>query len=174
VLIKVYSPATDTWSNDTRYSFVYDDGYGLPDKALVESWNNFDEKWENRGMYSMQYDFRGNKVKESRSTWNQSMNQWINGIRYLMDYKKDMLKSEVEQRWDYRSREWNNAIRNIFSYDHKGDVKEMVEERWDRDMDRWVTKNIFLYSDIKKLEDQTKEPVMKEGEDQAEKPEKKQ
>ena len=174
VLIKVYSPATDTWSNDTRYNFVYDNGYGPPDRALVESWNSFDEKWENRGMYNMQYDFRGNKVKESRSTLNQSMNQWVNGLRYLMDYKKDLLTSEIEQRWDYRSREWNNAIRNIFSYDQKGDVKEIVEERWDHDMDRWVTKNIFLYSDMKDMEDQAKEPVMKEGENQAEKPEKKQ
>ncbi|MBS3807773.1 MAG: hypothetical protein KGY60_09740 [Bacteroidales bacterium] len=162
VLIKVYSPATDSWSNDTRYSFIYDDGYGSPDKALVESWNGFDQEWENRGMYDMAYNFRGKKVKESRATWNESMRKWINGIRYLMDYDKKLLTTEIEQRWDFRSSEWNNAIRNLFSYDKQGEIKEMVEERWDREQDSWVTKNIYLYSDLKDLQDTTQKPEKKE------------
>ena len=158
VLIKVYSPATDKWSNDTRYTFIYDDGTGPPDETLVESWNSFTETWDNRGKYYMQYNLRGNKVRETRSTWNQNMNDWMNGLRFLMDYDNRKLTSEIEQRWDYRDREWNNAIRNIFSYDEQGEVKQMVQERWNRDSSKWETKNIFLHSNIKDIQNpKTKE-----------------
>ena len=152
VLIKVYSPATDKWSNDTRYTFIYDDGTGPPDETLVESWNSFTETWDNRGKYYMQYNLRGNKVRETRSTWNQNMNRWMNGLRFLMDYDNRKLTSEIEQRWDYRDREWNNAIRNIFSYDEQGEVRQMVQERWNRDSSKWETKNIFLHSNIKDIQ----------------------
>jgi hypothetical protein len=148
VLIKIYSPATESWSNDTRYTFIYDDGFGPPDETLVESWNSFTEAWDSRGKYSLQYNFRGDKVLETRSTWNQSMNKWINGLRFLMDYKKQNLTSEVEQRWDFRSNKWNNAVRNVFSYDSQGEIQQRVNERWNRDSSRWETKDIFIYSDM--------------------------
>lgn len=152
VLIKVYSPATDTWSNDTRYRFIYNDHIGPPDETLVESWNSFTESWDNRGKYYMHYNLRGNKVRETRSTWNQNMNRWMNGLRFLMDYDNRKLTSEIEQRWDYRGNEWNNAIRNIFSYDEEGEIKQMVQERWNRDSSAWETKNIFLHSNIKDIQ----------------------
>ncbi len=152
VLIKVYSPATDTWSNDTRYTFIYNDGTGPPNETLVESWNSFTESWDNRGKYYMHYNLKGNKVKETRSTWNQNMNRWMNGLRFLRDYDNRKLTREIEQRWDYRDREWNNAIRNIFSYDDQGEVKQMVQERWNRDSSKWETKNIFLHSNIKDIQ----------------------
>lgn len=69
-----------------------------------------------------------------------------------MDYDNRKLTSEVEQRWDYRDREWNNAIRNIFSYDEQGEVRQMVQERWNRDSSKWETKNIFLHSNIKDIQ----------------------
>lgn len=152
ILLKVYSPATDSWSNDTRYTFIYNDGIGPPDETLVESWNNFTESWDNRGKYYMHYNLKGNKIKETQSTWNEPMSQWINGLRYLRDYNNMQLASEIEQRWDYRDNEWNNAIRSIFSYDEQGEVKQMVRERWNRDSLRWETKNIYFHSNIKDIQ----------------------
>lgn len=152
MLIKVYSPATETWSNDTRYTFKYNDGLGPPDETLVESWNSFTESWDDRGKYYMHYNLRGNKVKETLSTWNETMSQWINGLRYLRDYNNKRLTSEIEQRWDYRDNEWNNAIRSIFSYDEQGQVKQTVQDRWNRDASRWETKNIFFHSNLKNIQ----------------------
>ena len=82
------------------------------------------------------------------------MNKWINGLRYMMDYEKKNLTSEVEQRWDFRTRAWNNAVRNLFSYDDEGEIKQMVEERWNKDVSDWETKNVFIYSDLKEIEQQ--------------------
>ncbi|MFW5916440.1 MAG: hypothetical protein ACOCTM_03100, partial [Bacteroidota bacterium] len=87
---------------------------------------------------------------------NDSMEDWIYGLRYLMDYDKKNMTSEIEQRWDYRASEWNNAIRNLFSYDDEGEMKQMVEERWNRDLSGWETQNIFLYSDIRDIDVQQK------------------
>ncbi|MFP4621722.1 MAG: hypothetical protein ACLFM7_10450 [Bacteroidales bacterium] len=155
VLIKVYSPATETWSNATRYTFIYNDGIGPPDETLVESWNSFTESWDNRGKYYMHYNLRGNKVKETRSTWNENMNQWINGLRFIMDYDNRQLTSEIEQRWDYKDNEWNNAIRSIFSYDEEGEVKQMVKKRWNRDSSKWETRDIYIHSNIKDFQEET-------------------
>jgi hypothetical protein len=79
-----------------------------------------------------------------------------------MDYDKKNMTSEIEQRWDYRSHEWNNAIRNLFSYDEEGEIKQMTEERWNKDSSGWETKNIFLYSDIEDIKKQEKPEEQKE------------
>ena len=35
-------------------------------------------------------------------------------------------------------------------------MKELIEERWDRDKSEWVTRNIFLFSDLKEIEESMK------------------
>src|SRR6056297_2361452 len=151
ILIKKYNPSTDTWSNYSRYVFKYDDNMGPPDVALVEVWNSYDETWENRGKYTMDYDVRGNKTKERRATWNESLTQWINGMQLKRSYNKNLLMSEIEQRWDFRLQSWNNAIKYNFMYDEEGELSKMIEKRWKGDSAQWVEKNRFLYSEIKEL-----------------------
>ncbi len=153
ILVKKYNPAVDTWSNYSRYSFSYEDNFGPPDQALVEMWDPYTETWNNRGKYTMNYDMRGNKVKEKRSTWNEGMQKWINGMQFRRNYSKDLLMSEIEQRWDFRMNSWNNAIKYDFMYDAEGELSKMIEMKWNNDSAQWIEKGRYLYSEIKDLKD---------------------
>ena len=148
VLIKTFDPARNQWNKSLRYSFTYEDGLSDPSETLVERWNPFAEKWENRGKYLLSYDFRGNRTKEVHVTWNEAMRQWINGIEYSRKYSKNLLLSEMQRRWDYREKEWTNAILDVFNYDENGDLTKLVEKRWNADSSQWIVKNQYLYSEV--------------------------
>ena len=149
IVIRSYNPQTDSWSNYQRYLFRYDNGFGPPDEALVQSWDRQAGGWKKQGLYSMRYNFRGQKTFESRATWNEGMRQWINGIRYRFDYKKDLKIAQVLQRWDYGTQKWYNAVRKRFKYDEKDELKEELTYQWNQDAEQWVLKNRLLYSQKK-------------------------
>jgi hypothetical protein len=149
IVIRSYNPQTDSWANHQRYLFRYDNGFGPPDEALVQSWDRQSGEWRKQGLYAMRYNFRGQKTFESRATWNEGMRQWINGIRYRFDYKKDLKIDQVLQRWDYGTQKWYNAVRKRFKYDEKDELKEELTYKWNEDAGQWILKNRLLYSQKK-------------------------
>jgi len=146
IVIRSYNPQSDSWTNYQRYLFRYENGYGPPDEALVQSWDLQAGEWKKQGLYNMRYNFRGQKTVESRATWNESMRQWIKGIRYRFNYKKDLKIAQVLQRWDYGTRKWYNAVRKQFKYDENDELKEELTYQWNKDTGQWVLENRLLYS----------------------------
>jgi hypothetical protein len=144
--IKAYDPDSDTWYNHQRYLFQYEDGFGPPDAAIVENWNRSKQQWTKRGRYEMDYNFRGQKTMESRATWNRSVKDYINGIRYLFNYDKKKKTAEILQHWNYGTKEWNNAKRKKFTYDEEGELKEEYTYRWNNNDQEWLLKERLKYS----------------------------
>ncbi len=149
IVIRSYQPETDSWSNYQRYLFRYDEGFGPPDEALVQHWNKRQKEWQKQGLYSMSYNMRGKKTVESRATWNESLSEWINGLRYEFSYKKDLKTDQILKRWDYGTKRWYNATRKRFKYNDKDELKEELTYRWNSEMDQWELKNRLLYSQKK-------------------------
>ena len=146
IVIRSYQPATDNWINYQRYLFRYNDGFGPPDEALVQNWNRNRQRWERQGLYSMRYNFRGQKTMESRATWNESLSEWINGLRYHFSYQKDNKTGQILQRWDYGTKKWYNAVRKKFKYDEEDELKEELTYNWNGTTDQWELQNRLLYS----------------------------
>jgi hypothetical protein len=146
IVIKAYNPDQDSWYNHQRYLFQYDDGFGPPDAAIVEGWNTSAQEWQKKGKYNMAYNFRGQKTMESRATWNQSIKDYINGIRYLISYKKSKKTSEILQHWDYGSNEWSNQKQLKFKYNEEGELKEELTYRWNSDNQDWLLKRRLRYT----------------------------
>jgi hypothetical protein len=151
ILIQTYNPATDSWKKHLKYSFIYEDHFTSPDATLVEEWDDFAQTWKNRGKYIIQYDMHGNRVEETHVNWNQTLEEWLNAIQYKRKYSKELLKSEILQRYNYDKNKWNNAVKNEFVYDETGELIRSVEEEWNRDSSKWIIRNKYLYSDIKDL-----------------------
>jgi len=149
IVIRTYNSGADNWTNYQRYLFRYRDGFGPPDEALVQNWNRKNNQWERQGLYTMRYNFRGQKTMESRATWNESHREWINGLRYFFTYQKDNKTAQTLQRWDYSTNQWYNAIRKNFKYDEEDELKEELTYSWNDSTDQWVLKNRLLYSQKK-------------------------
>lgn len=149
IVIKKYHPEIDSWSNYQRYLFRYDDGLGPPDQALVQQWDSQSDQWDRQGLYSMHYNFRGQKTIEERATWNESLRRWINGLRYEFSYKKGLKTSEILQRWDYGTRQWYNTMRKKYRYNENKNLKEELTYRWNQEGKEWVIKNRLRFSQKK-------------------------
>ncbi|MFP4620801.1 MAG: hypothetical protein ACLFM7_05785 [Bacteroidales bacterium] len=146
IVIRAYDPEEDRWYNHQRYLFEYEDGFGPPDASIVEGWNRAKQDWEEKGRYNMEYNFRGQKTMESRATWNQSIKDYINGIRYLIDYDKKKKTSETLQHWDLSSDKWNNRKQWEFKYDEDGELKEELTYQWDKKNQQWSLQRRLRYS----------------------------
>ena len=146
IVIRAYEPEEDSWYNHQRYLFQYDDGFGPPDAAIVQKWNRSAREWQKEGKYDMNYNFRGQKTMESRATWNQSIEEYINGIRYTIEYDKRKKTSEILQHWDYGSKEWNNRKQFKFKYDEEGELKEELTYSWNNNNNQWLLKRRLRYT----------------------------
>ena len=152
VVIKTYSVSTKTWNAETRYSLDYPAGFGKPDVAYVEKWLPAQKSWKRTGRYLLKHDFRGNKIMESRSTWNDIHDKWVHGLKFLMEYDKELIKKEIQQRWNFKQEQWINAKRNLYDYSEEGELKVETEQTWDEMANDWKTTIKLMYSDIKDLE----------------------
>ena len=83
---------------------------------------------------------------ESRATWNQSIKEYMNGIRYLTDYGKKKKTREILQHWDYANKSWNNKKKHRFKYNQEGDLREELTYRWDNEDQQWLLKQRLKYS----------------------------
>lgn len=149
IVIRSYNSGTDDWINYQRYLFRYNDGFGPPNEALVQNWNRATKQWEKQGLYSMRYNFRGQKTMESRATWNEGLSEWINGLRYRFSYQKKNKTGQILQRWDYSTKQWYNAEQKKFKYDEEDELKEELTFSWNDSIDQWELKNRLLYSQKK-------------------------
>jgi len=149
IVIRTYNSGTDDWINYQRYLFRYDDGFGPPNEALVQNWSRQTKQWQKQGLYSMRYNFRGQKTMESRATWNESLREWINGLRYQFSYQKKNKTGQILQRWDYSTKKWYNAERKKFEYNEEDELKEEFTYSWNNSTDEWELKNRLLYSQKK-------------------------
>ncbi|MFO8235929.1 MAG: hypothetical protein R6U04_11060 [Bacteroidales bacterium] len=157
ILIQTYSADDDKWQPHIRYSFSYKDGFGYPDETFVHQWDPYSQTWDPRGKYVIQYDSRGNRKLETHVNYNPSMDKWLNSSQYKRDFKKDLLKEEIIRRWNFETEEWINAVRNQHEYDEEGEIKETIEEQWDRDSSRWVINNRYIFGDLEELLTQQEE-----------------
>jgi hypothetical protein len=146
ILIRTYSSSKDDWLNFQRYLFSYSSSYGPPNEAIVQNWDRTEKDWVNTGRYYMAYNFRGNKIRETRSTWIKSRKEWVNGVRFLFDYDRRLKKSKTEQHWNTQTNEWNNAVKYKYYYDEEGELKEEDKFRWNRDDKKWVLVRKVRYS----------------------------
>ena len=151
ILIQTYNPSTDSWGKHLRYTFIYENNFTKPEATLVEEWDDFSQTWKNRGKYIIDYDMYGNRVEETHVNWNKSLERWMNALQYNRKYSKELLMTEILQRFNYQTKDWNNAVKHEFSYDAQGELESSVEEEWNRDSTAWIVKNKYLYSDIKEL-----------------------
>lgn len=152
VIIKTYDPATNQWKKSTRYSFSYDMPFTKPSEALIEKWNSFAEEWEKAGKYLLEHNARGKTTKEVHITWNDGLERWINGLQFNRKYSKNLLTTEIQKRWDFSEKEWNNAVRNDYNYDEDGELTKLIEKNWSKDSSKWKVKNEYLYSQIKNID----------------------
>jgi hypothetical protein len=152
VLIKTYDPATDQWKKSTRYTFSYNGPYSKPSEALIEKWNAFSEDWEKSGKYLLKRNFRGKTINEVHVTWNNGLDQWINGLQFKRKYSKNLLMTEIQQRWDFSEKEWHNAVKNDFNYNNEGELTKLIEKTWSKDSSAWKVKDEYLYSQIKDID----------------------
>ena len=150
VIVRTYAGMENTWDNYMRFSFSYRDGYGPPYEVNVETWRKPDNRWQTFGRYNLSYNHRGKVTQETRATWSESQRDWVPGVRYLMSYQRNDKTENIEQRWDYTTRRWINALRKTFTYDEEtGELSEETVYGWNRDDSEWSIRNRFLYTDIK-------------------------
>lgn len=152
VLIKTYDPATNQWKESTRYTFTYDSPFSKPSEALIEKWNAFAEEWEKTGKYLLEHNPRGKTTNEVHITWNNGLDQWINGLQFKRKYSKNLLMTEIQKRWDFSEKEWNNALKSEFNYNDEGELTKLIEQTWSRDSSKWKVKNEYLYSQVKDID----------------------
>ena len=149
VTVRTYRGMENVWNNYLRFSFEYKRGYGHPDVVFVDTWNLPGNDWQTFGRYSLSYNNRGDITRETRATWSEAQNDWILGVRYLLSYARSMKTEDIEQRWDYSSKQWINALRKVFDYDEDGEIREEALYHWDKAYNQWELRQRFLYSDIK-------------------------
>ena len=151
IMIRTYSPSTDSWTNSQRYTFEYKEGYGYPDVVYLEKWKPSSKTWDRQGRYLLDHNMRGKKTFESRATWNEIRNEWVNSIRYMMEYQKDNITKEIEQRYNYKTKEWINANRFLYQYNKEGELELETRQKWDSATNGWQTTGKFKYTDVKNL-----------------------
>ncbi len=157
VVIKTYSGFDQEWINHQRFNFLYRNVYRPPSEVMVEEWDTDNDRWFQTGRYIMSYNLRGNKTREERLTWSPSLNDWVQGIRYNMSYRRGVMDEQVEQRWDTANRQWVNFTRVEYSYDQIGKLEEEAIYVWDREIGEWVLDVRFLYSIEKPVDPETME-----------------
>ncbi len=146
ILIKIFKPGIGKWFDHQKYSFYYYNGFGAPDKAIVDSWDQEEKRWEKRGRYLMRHNFRSQKTQETRATWNPGLNKWINGVQYNFEYSKKNKTGEILKYWDYNEKIWNNATKKEFIYNEKDELSEKLFYRWNSSKNEWVLKQRLHFS----------------------------
>ena len=74
------------------------------------------------------------------------MNDWVPGLRYLMSYDRDNKTEDIEQKWDFRTRQWVNFNRYVYAYNPSGEIDEETVYKWDTGLKTWVIQNRFRYA----------------------------
>jgi len=150
VTINLYNGISKNWDNHKRFTMDYEYPFNPPTTVVSESFLN--GEWKTDGQYIMAYNMRGNKISETRYTWNQSKRSWLEGIQLDMMYDKKGNQTEfVEKKYDIQSKDWTNFSRFIATYNESNYMIEKIEYTFDRKANQWVESGKFKFTTDKKI-----------------------
>ncbi len=156
IVILMYDGAKDSWENYRRFNMEHQSKFAPPKRVFVENWDPYSSEWKMQGRYNIRYNFRGDKTQETRSTWNQSQKNWINGLQLKWEYnKKGNLTLNTKEKWDFSQREWIKASKLTREYTEDGKLLFENEFKWNNQNQSWELLNKFRFSN--ELEDKNKD-----------------
>ncbi len=150
VIISLYNGVTRNWDNHKRFLMEFDNPFTPPSIVIAESWVAKD--WKTEGKYKIAYNWRGKKTKETRYTWNQGQNIWLEGIMLEMFYDKAGNQTEyVEKKFDFENNLWMNFNKHSALYNEDGYMNEKIEYTWNRSTNQWVEKGKYKFTTDTKI-----------------------
>lgn len=149
VVIKLYNGVTRNWDNHKKFAMEFATPYAPPSVIISETWIN---EWKTEGKYAIKYNWRGDKIQETRYTWNQSKNVWLEGVMFEMFYDKKGNQTEyLEKKYDYNNKSWVNFNKFSAMYNETGNMTEKTEYRWNRDTKQWEIKGQYKFTTDTKI-----------------------
>lgn len=129
----------NNWSKNYRLLYNYDDSGEDIVQVIGQSWDMFDQAWNDRNRYNYTYDDEGDMVQYIFEKKKMYDSLWIQKVK--VDYTYDGQGNMLQFVWQYKPHfdtVWNNFKQVFFSYDQNGNMIERIEQRWDMDVSDWV------------------------------------
>ncbi|HAN18785.1 MAG: hypothetical protein A2X13_07000 [Bacteroidetes bacterium GWC2_33_15] len=150
VVISLYNGITKNWDNHKRFIMEFDNPFSPPTNVIADSYIN--GEWKTEGRYSMDYNGKGDKVRETRYTWSQNMKNWLEAIEMELIYDKKGNQVEyIEKKYDISKNNWANFNRFTATYNEQNYMIEKVEYTFDRASNQWNIVNTFRFTTDKKI-----------------------
>jgi len=150
VTVNLYNGITKSWDNYKRFIMEFDNEFSPPTNVVAETFIN--GEWKTEGKYNMNYNGKGDKVRETRYTWSQNMKNWIEALQMELIYDKKGNQIEyIEKKYDVNKSNWANFNRFTATYNEQNNMIEKVEYTFDRTSNQWTVVTTFRFTTDKKI-----------------------
>lgn len=128
--------ATDQFQNTERQLYNYNEKGFLT--RIV--WQTADpkqaNKWYNNIQYSYAYDKAGNESLTIQQDWNNEQQMWSDARRSMLDYTQQQDVETIVAQHN-KNGKWDNAHRELKSYDNDGYLLTTAQQVWNDQHQMW-------------------------------------
>jgi len=150
VTVSLYNGITKEWDNYKRFVMEFETDFTPPTNVVAETY--LSGNWKTDGKYSMDYNSRGDKVRETRYTWNQSTKYWLEALQMELVYDKKGNQIEyIEKKYDVTKNDWTSFNKFTATYNEQGNMIEKVEYTFDRTTNQWTVVTTFRFTTDNKI-----------------------